>query len=73
MKIKITKHTQKKFTLVSYRIKYVINVSHCHDYNLYSIKGKLSSKNCKLSSKIIIKFRFVQENVLHTMGTLKSY
>ena len=39
-------------------------VSSCHDFNLFSSKCKLSLNKYKLSSKIIIIFRFVTESVL---------
>ena len=39
-------------------------VSSCHDFNLFSSKCKLWLNKYKLSSKIIIIFRFVTESVL---------
>ena len=48
-------------------------VSSCHDFNLFSSKCKLSLNKYKLSSKIIIIFRFVTESVLQNMATLKLH
>ena len=47
-----------------------MHVFSCHDFNLSSGKCKLSLNKYKLSSKIIIIFRFVAESVLQNMATI---
>ena len=45
-----------------------MHVFSCHDFNLSSGKCKLSLNKYKISSKIIIIFRFVAESVLQNMA-----
>ena len=47
-----------------------MHVFSCHDFNLSSGKCKLSLNKYKLSSKIIIIFRFVAESVLQNTETI---